>query len=382
MRVAIDAHMVGTQETGNETYVKYLIQALQKLDRPDVQFDVLQTDESTSPLDPALPERGFRLLQVRPSHSVGRIGWGIPRLVRQEQVDVLHMTYNAPFWTQHCAQVVMVHDLAYKLYPHYYSPRVRLVLSTLVPLSARRAERVVVPSEQTKKDVAREYGVSEAKIVVTPEAAAPEFRVIEDRARLAATLAGYNIQRDYILAVGNLEPRKNLIRILRAYAALLLKGALTHQLVIVGQAHWQGSAVGEAIVEHGLQEHVVLTGYVPTEELVDLYNQAAVFCYPSLYEGFGLPILEGMSCGAPVITSRVASMPEVAGDAACLVDPTSEQELAQALERILSDGDLRRKMRADGLRRAASFSWERTAERTLLAYQEAESEHSQRRQVA
>ena len=374
--------MVGTQETGNETYVKYLIQALQRLDRPDVQFDVLQTGESTSPLDPDLPTRGFRLLQVRPAHSVGRICWGIPNLVRQEQVDVLHMTYNAPFWTQQSAQVVMVHDLAYKLYPRYYAPRVRLVLSTLVPLSARRAERVVVPSEQTKKDVAREYGVPEFKIVVTPEAAAPEFRLIEGRARLAATLTRYGIDKPYILAVGNLEPRKNLARILRVYAALLQIGTLAHRLVIVGQAHWQGSAVGQAIKQYGLEQNVVLTGYVPTEELVDLYNEASVFCYPSLYEGFGLPILEGMSCGAPVITSRVASMPEVAGDAACLIDPTSEQELAQALERILTDDGLRREMRAEGLRRAASFNWERTAERTLLAYEEAQSEHSRKRQVA
>jgi glycosyltransferase involved in cell wall biosynthesis len=382
MRVAIDAHMVGTQETGNETYVKYLIQALQKMDRPGFEIDVLQTAESTSPLDPALPRRGFRLLQVRPTHSVGRICWGIPYMVRQEQVDVLHMTYNAPFWTRQSAQVVMVHDLAYKLYPHYYSPRVRWVLATLVPLSARRAERVVVPSEHTKKDVAREYGVPEHKILVTPEAAAPEFRVVEDQTRIETTLSRYSIRRGYLLAVGNLEPRKNLGRIVRAYAALLSRGSFAHQLVIVGQAHWQGSVVGREIKERGLEKHVVLTGYLPTEELVDLYNAADVFCYPSLYEGFGLPILEGMSCGAPVITSRVSSMPEVAGDAALLVDPKSEQELAQAMERILADVKLRREMREQGLRRAAEFSWTRTAERTLQAYREACAEHSRCRKVA
>jgi glycosyltransferase involved in cell wall biosynthesis len=252
----------------------------------------------------------------------------------------------------------------------------------LVPLSARRAERVVVPSEQTKKDIAHAYGLDEAKIIVTPEAAAPEFQVVDDRARVQDTLRRHEIQRDYVLAVGNLEPRKNLARVLRAYAALRQEAMIEHQLVIVGQAHWQGSAVGQEIEKHGLERQVILTGYLPTDELVDLYNGASVFFYPSLYEGFGLPILEGMSCGAPVITSRVASMPEVAGDAALLVDPTSEQELAQALAQVLTDAGLRREMRTRGLRRAGEFSWVKTAECTLRAYREAWDEHARLRQVA
>jgi glycosyltransferase involved in cell wall biosynthesis len=299
--------------------------------------------------------------------------------VRQEQVDVLHMTYNAPFWSHSSAQVVSVHDLAYKLYPHYYSSRVRLLLSTLVPLSIRRAERVIVISEQTKQNVIREYGISPDKIVLTPLAAAPEFRVQADPAELRRVLACYGIQAPYVLAVGNLEPRKNLVRIIRAFASLLDNGLPPHQLVIAGKAHWQGSVVGQEIERLGLGNQAILTGYVSTDDLVSLYNAARLFCYPSLHEGFGLPILEAMSCGAPVITSNTSSMPEVAGAAAWLVDPCSEQDLATAMERILTDEAQRRELREKGLRRAADFSWAYTAQLTLQAYQDAWTAHRQKR---
>jgi glycosyltransferase involved in cell wall biosynthesis len=175
-----------------------------------------------------------------------------------------------------------------------------------------------------------------------------------------------------------LEPRKNLVRLVRAYAALRQSGVISHQLVIVGQAHWQGSAIGREVNELGLSEEVVFTGYVPTDDLVTLYNAATVFVYPSLYEGFGLPILEAMSCGTPVITSNVASMPEVAGEAALLVNPRSEEDLAQTLERVLTDEMLRRELGEKGLRRASQFSWEKTARLTLHAYEEALASYESR----
>lgn len=379
MRVAIDAHMVGTQETGNETYIKYLIQAMQSMDLSGIDVDILQTADSQSPLNPTLPDKGFRVLQVTPTHSIGRLAWGIPRTVRQERDQVLHMTYNVPFWSRSSAQVVSVHDLAYKLYPRYYSPRVRLLLSILVPLSIRRAERVIVISEQTKQDLIREYRVSPAKIVLTPLAAAPEFQVQKTRIGQQRVLAHYGIQAPFILAVGNLEPRKNLTRIIRAFGTLLRQSLPSHQLVIVGKAHWQGSTVGQEIKRLGLTNKVILTDYVPTDDLVSLYNAAQLFCYPSLYEGFGLPILEAMSCGTPVIASNVSSIPEVAGMAAWLVDPLSEQELTAAMERILTDETLRYELREKGLQRAASFSWAKTAKRTLQAYQEAWTAYCQNR---
>jgi glycosyltransferase involved in cell wall biosynthesis len=182
-----------------------------------------------------------------------------------------------------------------------------------------------------------------------------------------------------VLAVGNLEPRKNLVRLVRAYAALRQSGAISHQLVIVGQAHWQGSVVSREAKELGLAGEVVFTGYVPTDDLVALYNAATTFVYPSLYEGFGLPILEAMSCGTPVITSNVASMPEVAGEAALLINPRSVEDLAQALGRVLADETLRYELEEKGLHQASQFSWEQTARLTLQAYEEAWFSYKSRR---
>lgn len=379
MRVAIDAHMVGAQETGNETYIVNLIRALQGMDLPHIEVDILQTPRSKSALDPTLPSQAFRTVQVTPENPFVRVPWSIPRLVRREHVDVLHMTYNAPPWLSSSALVISVHDLAYRLYPQYYSLRVRLLLSLLVPLSARRAERVVTLSENSRQDIVRECGVSAEKVIVIPAAAPPEFRVVGDSARLGTVKARYDLHKSFVLAVGNLEPRKNLVRLVRAYAALRQSGAISHQLVIVGQAHWQGSAIGREVNELGLSEEVVFTGYVPTDDLVTLYNTATVFVYPSLYEGFGLPILEAMSCGTPVITSNVASMPEVGGEAALLVNPRSVEDLAQALGRVLADETLRHELKEKGLHQASQFSWEQTARLTLQAYEEAWFSYKSRR---
>jgi glycosyltransferase involved in cell wall biosynthesis len=289
------------------------------------------------------------------------------------------MTYNAPPWLSSSALVISVHDLAYRRYPQYYSLRVRLLLSLLVPLSARRAERVVTLSENSKQDIVRECGVSAEKVIVIPAGAPPEFRVVEDSARLEAVKARYDLHKSFVLAVGNLEPRKNLVRLVRAYAALRQSGAISHQLVIVGQAHWQGSVVSREAKELGLAGEVVFTGYVPTDDLVSLYNAATTFVYPSLYEGFGLPILEAMSCGTPVITSNVASMPEVAGEAALLINPRSVEDLAQALGRVLADETLRYELEEKGLHQASQFSWEQTARLTLQAYEEAWFSYKSRR---
>ncbi|MFW9804972.1 MAG: glycosyltransferase family 4 protein [Candidatus Thorarchaeota archaeon] len=379
MRVAIDAHMVGMRETGNEVYITNLIRALQSMEMPDIEFVILQTARSESPLDPARPAENFRVVRVIPANSFVRIPWSIPRQVRRKQVDVLHMTYNAPPWLSSSALVVSVHDLAYRLYPQYYSPRARLILSLLIPLSIRRAERVTTLSENSRQDIVREYGLSADKIVVTSAAASPEFQVVEDRRRLGAVRARYGLRESFVLAVGNLEPRKNLSGLVRAYAALRQSGAISQQLVIVGQAHWQGSAVSAEVKKLGLSREVVFTGYVPIDDLVMLYNAATVFVYPSLYEGFGLPILEAMSCGTPVITSNLASIPEVAGEAALLVSPQSEEDLAQVLGRVLVDESLRHKLREKGLRQAAQFSWGKTAHRLLEAYKDAMISHKNRR---
>ena len=365
MRIAIDAHMVGVNETGNETYTLNLIRALQALD--GVNDYLLLTDDPAR-LGRYVEEAGrFRFARVSPATSMIRIPWSMPRLARQWGADVLHVTYNAPPLAP-CPTVVSVHDISYTLYPDAFSQRDRLILSTLVPLSMRYAHAVVTLTEASKATILARYPMPAHKIYVTHLAASPLFHRVDDPAALDAARGRYGITRPFILAVGNLQPRKNLPRLVEAFARLVGAGQRGYQLVLAGKAQWQESEVYASVQRHGLGDDVVFTGYVPDDDLVRLYNAASVFVYPSLYEGFGLPPLEAMACEAPVVASNAAAIAEVVGDAGLLVPPTDVDALADALGRVLADPALRADLIERGRRRVARFSWRKLAVETLAVY--------------
>ncbi|MDD5491404.1 MAG: glycosyltransferase family 1 protein, partial [bacterium] len=204
------------------------------------------------------------------------------------------------------------------------------------------------------------------KIIVTYEGVSEKYRIIQDKAEINKVLQRYNIQTHYILFVGTMDPRKNLIRLIQAFRKVK-EEQNDLKLVIVGN---RGELYSEELQEQVATGDIILTGYVPEEELVYLYNGASIFAFPSLYEGFGLPILEAMACGAPVITSNVYSMPEVAGEAASLIDPENAKEIAAAIGRLINDQEFRKGLVAKGLARARQFTWEKTAIKTLAIYQE------------
>ena len=368
MRIAIDAHMVGTRETGNETYTLNLIKALQQLD--DGNTYLLLTDDPHRLRSRIEETPWFQVRQVRPAQDYLRIPLGMPWLAWREHVDVLHVTYNAPPVCP-CPIVVTVHDISFRLDPDQFSPRDRLILSTLVPLSMRRAARVITVSNAARADILRHYRVPPERVVATPEAADEAFRPITDRATVERVARGYGLEGPFMLAVGNLQPRKNLPRLVAAFAGVRGAGETTVKLAIVGKAQWQESEVYAAVRQHGLDNAVIFTGYVPDEDLVALYNAAAVFVYPSLYEGFGLPPLEAMACGTPVVASRADAIAEVCGDAALLVSPTDVAELTRGLLRVLRDPALAASLRERGFRRVRDFSWRKTAEQTLAIYEAA-----------
>lgn len=361
--IGIDAHMVGAHETGNETYVVQLSLALARL--------VGHTYNLYTPNPGALPNelRRHRSIAVRPFRDVPsfvRIPFVYPRLAKRDRLGLLHMTYMAPPVLP-CPLVLSVHDVSYKLFPRYFSPRVRLLLALLVGSSIHRARRVIAISENTRRDIIRFYGVDPERVIVTPLAASPDFRP-QSAEEIMRVRSAYDLPGDYILAVGNKQPRKNLRRLIRAFAALAPRYPdLT--LAIAGQSGWQGSQVEAEVVRCGLVRRVWFTGYVPDADLPALYGGATVFCYPSLYEGFGLPPLEAMGCGVATVTSNTSSLPEVVGDAALTVDPTSGRELAVALDTLLGDPLKRAEYAKRGLERAAQFSWDRTARLTLDAYE-------------
>ncbi|MCZ7569698.1 MAG: glycosyltransferase family 4 protein [Ardenticatenaceae bacterium] len=293
----------------------------------------------------------------------------LPFALHAYRPAVCHFTnLMAPLWAP-CPMVVTIHDLTLKLMPHYHPVRRRTVMGPLLAPSARQAARIIAVSETSKRDIVAFLGVADEKISVIYEAAGPAFRP-RPAAEVAQVLGRLSLDQPYILYVGTIEPRKNLVRLVRAFAHLRAEGRC-ERLVLAGALGWDYAPLFAEIERLGLGDAVIHLGFVPQDELVVLYNGAAVFVFPSLYEGFGLPPLEAMACGTPVITSTTSACAELATDAALLVDPTDELAIAEALRQVLTDSDLAADLRQRGLARVAAFSWEQTAEQTLAVYEAA-----------
>ena len=265
--------------------------------------------------------------------------------------------------------ILTIHDLIFRIMPEHHKPLNRWYLNLTLPLYSRRANHIIVVSESTRRDVINAYGVHEDKISVIPEAAAPRFAPQSAKA-IEAVRQRYQLPEKFLLYVGTIEPRKNLLRLLKVWEKLY-KASAAPPLVIVGSRGWLSEDFFAALEKSPVRNGALLTGYVRDEDLPALYAAATAFIFPSLYEGFGLPPLEAMACGTPVICSNSSSLPEVVGDAALLCDPTDELALADALIRIVSDTDLQNMLRERGLKQAAKFSWERTAKETLAVYNRA-----------
>jgi glycosyltransferase involved in cell wall biosynthesis len=365
LRVAIDAHMVGERETGNETYIVNLVRGLAALDTRTRYLLYSPHPESLDVCGPL--GANFARQRVRPGLAPLRIPFGLPAQALADAVDVLHVTYVAPPVVS-AAVVATVHDISYALYPETFSARDRLLLGSLVPLTLRRAAALLTVSQHSRADIVRHYGIAPEKIHVVYQSISPTYRPLAP-ARVSAALARLGIAGRYLLAVGNLQPRKNLPRLIRAYASLRQSGVYTGRLVLAGRSRFRESAIFQEIRAQGLEREIVLTGYVPEEDVAALYNGADAFVYPSLYEGFGLPPLEAMACGCPVIASDTSALPEVVGDAGLLVNPTSEEALAHAIARVAGDAELRRTLVAAGEDRVRHFPADAAARTTLDVYQ-------------
>jgi glycosyltransferase involved in cell wall biosynthesis len=358
--------MIGERETGNESYALNLLRGLATLTDDDSQYGVLTPRPQALRAAITLPPR-FEVVRVWPAASALRIPFGMPIALASWRSNLLHVTYIAP-GRPGCPTVVTVHDLSYLAHPEWLSWRVRFTLNQLVPRSVRAAARVIAISEFTKQDLIQRYGLSPEKIVVVPLAAGANFTPQPDA---AAQPLPAGMREPFILAVGNLEPRKNLATLIQAFAELVRQQKFAGQLVIAGKATYRGEEAAGAVARLGLEGRVIFTGFVDDATLRVLYNRATLFAYPSLYEGFGLPLLEAMACGCPVVASNATAIPQTAGDAAILVDPTSVAALTAAMARIVADPELARRMSAQGKAQAARFSWTRTAELTRAVYEEA-----------
>ena len=370
LHIAIDAHSVGTGLAGNETYVTNLIEALAEIDTAN-RYTLYVTK-------PSAVERfagRWRHVSVRrtlPHSPVVRVPLTLSAELRRRPVDLLHVQYTAPPLAP-CPVVASVHDLSFEHLPATFKRRSWMQLRLTVRRTARRAAHVIAPSEHTRRDILKTYGVGEGRTSVVPLAASPRFAPVRDEKELQRVRHVYGIAGDYILAVGSIQPRKNLPRLVEAYASLRRRRPHDKlpRLVVVGKHAWLFEETLRAVEECGVRRDVTFTGYAPEADLPALYSGALCFAYPSYFEGFGLPPLEAMRCGTPVVAGDRTSLPEVVGDAGLLVDPFDTGAISAALARLIDDEDLRSTLSARGLARAARFDWRETARQTLEVYQRA-----------
>ena len=370
MRIAIDAHSVGARLGGNETYAINLIEALAQIDQTNHYTIYVTKPPAVDRFANRWPNFTVRL--TLPHTPIVRIPLTLSRELRRHPVDLLHVQYTAPPFAP-CPIVTTIHDLAYEHLPETFNRRSWMQMRLTVRRTARRAAQIITVSEYSRQDIIKTYGIDPELVTVTPEAAPHSFARVTDEDRLSNVRKSYGIERDYILSLCSIQPRKNLVRLIQAYSLLRRshpEGKLP-QLVLAGKRAWLDNETMRAAQRDELSADIRFTGYVADEDLNALYSGATCFVYPSYFEGFGLPVLEAMKCGTPVIAGNRTSIPEVAGEAALLFDPFDVNSLVEALTRVVNDSEYRATLSVKGLQRANEFSWQTTARLTLAVYEKA-----------
>jgi glycosyltransferase involved in cell wall biosynthesis len=300
--------------------------------------------------------------------TLGQIEIGI--YARKLELELVHdPTGTAPLLLTSPKKVVTIHDASPQFDPKTSTALERLIYHFWLPCAVKHVDHFLTVSNHSREDIARFLGVPMKKITVIPLAAGRQFRPLPGP-EVQPVLDRVGIQFPYILYVGSLEPRKNLGRLLEAYALLLDWSSQWHLVIVGARNIWKSEPLGKLVQQYKLEPYVHFTGYIPDAGLPALYNGADLFVFPSLYEGFGLPVLESMACGTPVVTSNTSSLPEITGDAAFLVDPYSVEDIAGSMQRVLSNKDLAQDLRSRGLERAKLFTWERTASQTIAVYEQ------------
>ena len=368
MHIAIDAHSVGAKLGGNETYAINLIEALAEIDHDNFYTLYVTKEPAIERFANRWPN--FRVRRTLPHTPLVRIPITLTHELRRHPVDVLHVQYTAPPFAP-CPIVTTIHDLAFEHLPQTFNRRSWMQLRLTVRHTARRAAHIITVSEYSRDDISATYGVEAERITVTPEAAAAHFAPVTSESELKRVRKSYGIQRDYILSLCSIQPRKNLVRLIEAYSDLRQShpDALLPQLVLAGKKGWLESEIFRSAERSPFKSDILFTGYVPDNDLPALYSAAICFAYPSYFEGFGLPVLEAMQCGTPVIAADRTSLPEIVGNAGILFDPFSKEELIKAMARLIDDRSVRAALRLQGIERAKLFNWSATARSTLQVYE-------------
>lgn len=362
MHIGFDAHSIGAGLGGNETYASNLIEALADVDTQN-RYTLYVTKQE------AVDRYAHRWANVSvrktlPHTPLIRIPLTLAAELRRRPVDILHVQYTAPPLAP-CDTVVMIHDLSFEHLPETFKRRSWMQMRLTVRRTARAASHVVTDSEYSRQDILRTYRLPPERVTTTPLAASSNFRPTNDE----RVLEKYGVSGDYILAVGSIQPRKNIARLIRAYTLMRSQhDGRVPKLVVAGKNAWLFKETIRAAAISSASDNILFTGYVPESELPALYTGALCFAYPSFFEGFGIPLLEAMRCGTPTIASDRTCFPEVVGDASLMIDPFDEQSIADALWRMISDAALREQLRSRGFVQSSLFDWQQTARLTLDVY--------------
>ena len=376
MRIGLDGLPLTSLKTGVGHYTFELACALANIE-PSSQFEIIYP--STYPTISLVQDgqgvplpNNLKLERARVG-PLGRHWWsvGLPRYVRRRKVELFHGTnYDVPLWRQ-CATVLTIHDLSHLLHPETHQNRSVKRARRRLPTMVRAADAIITPTDSVRRELCEQLNVAPEKIFAIPEAARDCFRPVEF-AETEGVRLRVGVGDEFLLAVGTIEPRKNLAVLVGAFEEVTrARPEGTLQLVIAGGSGWLSGPLFAAIEKSPARDRILLTDYLHDGDLRALYSSCRAFVYPSIYEGFGLPPLEAMACGAPVIASRIASLEETTGGAALLFDPKSVGELTQNILELLGHENGRRKLSTAGQRRAAEFSWENAARLTWSVYEEA-----------
>jgi glycosyltransferase involved in cell wall biosynthesis len=364
VRIGIDARKL--YDFGIGTYIRNLIRYLARLDR-DTEFVLLCRPEDRQAL--ASVGENFRPIPQTAANYSFAEQVRIPLALRRERIRLFHAPHYVLPPLVGCPSVVTIHDCIHLMFPQYLPNRLAYHYARAsISLAARRATRVLTVSESSKRDILRFVDAPPEKIDVIYNAYDERFAVEPLEEDVIRVRERYQLHDEFVLYAGNVKPHKNLERLIQAFNLVRARGLDQLKLVLIGDEISKYAVLRRAVHQHQLHKYVRFLGYLPEETLAVMYRLAGVFVFPSLYEGFGLPPLEAMASGTPVVTSNVSSLPEVAGDAAVLVDPYDPNAIADGIYRVLTDEALRRDLRQKGLARARQFSWETSVRRVREIY--------------
>lgn len=368
MNIGIFVVFAGRAFGGPQTYEVRIAEAVARLD-PASRYQVFALEPDAPRAYAGLPANaGCQVL--RPRQRWISTALSLPYHIRRQRLDLLHATVVPPLWCP-APLVFTMHDITPFAFPDFYPPSISMRLRAMITRGLKAARLVICVSRSAMETTMERFRMPEDRFAVVHHGVDPKFRPVprDDARQIVREHLG--IDAPYFLHVGHLEKRKNTARLIDAYASFRATSRLDIKLAFAGARNFDTTLIDEAINRHGIREHVLETGEVRDEHMSALYSAAEALAFPTLWEGFGLPVLEAMACGTPVITSRVSSLPEIAGDAAELIDPLSTDEIAAALCRVATDSELRRRMSARGLEQAGRFTWESAGQATLAAYRRA-----------